>query len=556
MLRVLQTFVKRDSDYVEPGVQTMKFDSLTYPFSSRRSVVYAEKGMVATAQPLAAQAGLRILMQGGNAVDAAIATAACLTVVEPTANGIGGDAFAIISVNGKLHGLNASGYAPHGISREAVRARGHEKMPHLGVLPITVPGAPAGWVEMSRRFGRLPLEDVLKPAIDYAQNGYPLSPGVAHDWARAAKAYGAASDKAVASWFETFARGGFSAKPGARAYLPDHAATLMSIAKSAGESFYRGELAEKMAAFVQANGGFLTRDDLAAYAPEWVDPIGATYRGHTVWEIPPNGQGIIAQMALRILDSFLFAEFGSAHTVHVQLEAMKMAFSEGLREISDPRAMRVSVESLLSDAFARSRAARICEQALDPDPVTPHPGGTVYLATADGDGQMVSMIQSNYMGFGSGVVVPGTGISMQNRGHTFSLDESHVNRLEPGKKTYHTIIPGFLTKGDTPIGPFGVMGGFMQPQGHVQVIMNTLDFHMNPQAALDAPRWQWTAGKSVEVEHTMPAHVIEDLVRRGHDVRVQLAGRNFGRGQIIWRDEQGVFCGGTEARADGQIAAW
>ncbi|MHB1684307.1 MAG: gamma-glutamyltransferase family protein [Bacilli bacterium] len=535
----------------------MEFDPLYHPFHSRRATVYAKNGMVATSQSLAAQAGLAILKNGGNAIDAAIATAACLTVVEPTSNGIGGDAFALVWTKGALHGLNASGPAPQSLSIAAVKKAGHEKMPRYGLTPVTVPGAPAAWAELSARFGRLPLPEVLQPAVEYAEQGYPVSPALGKYWQAAYRNYSEHLKGAeFAAWFETFAPLGRAPKIGEMWSSPGHARTLREIAQSGARSFYEGELSAKIDQFCRSHGGYLSREDLQSYAPEWVEPIRTQYRGYDVWEIPPNGQGLVALIALNILNQFSFTEKDSVDTLHHQIEAIKLAFADGLAYITDAREMTMRVEDLLARNYAKKRSALIGDRAGDPMPGKPEMGGTVYLATADGEGNMVSYIQSNYMGFGSGIVVPGTGISLQNRGQTFSLNSEDANALAPGKKTYHTIIPGFLTKGDQAVGPFGVMGGFMQPQGHVQVIMNAIDFQLNPQAALDAPRWQWTQGRKVEVERGLPEHVIQALARKGHDISVALDSGGFGRGQIIWRDDAGVLAGGTEPRTDGGIAAW
>ncbi|SEN13119.1 gamma-glutamyltransferase family protein [Lihuaxuella thermophila] len=535
----------------------MKYDSLYYPYPSRRSAVYAKNGMVATSQPLAAQAGLEILKKGGNAIDAAIATAAALTVVEPTSNGIGGDAFALVWSEGRLHGLNASGPAPQSLSVAVLNKEGVREIPKYGFIPVTVPGAPAAWAELSAKFGKLPLTEVLRPAILYAENGYPLTPVLGSNWARAFRTYSQyLKGNEFKSWFETFAPNGRAPGIGEIWRSPAHARTLQSIAETKAESFYRGELAEKIDQFSKEYGGYLRAEDLAAFQAEWVNPIRVNYRGYDVWEIPPNGHGLVALMALNILKDFEFTERDTVDTYHKQIEAIKLAYADGKTFIADPRHMSVRVEDLLSDAYAEERRSLIGQEALEPLPGRPLQGGTVYLCTADGEGNMVSLIQSNYMGFGSGLVVPGTGIALHNRGHNFTLDPAHDNCLEPGKKPYHTIIPGFLTRGDQPVGPFGVMGGFMQPQGHVQVIMNTIDFHLNPQAALDAPRWQWIEGKTVELEHSVPAHIAEALARQGHHVKWAVGSGGFGRGQIIWRDEHGVLVGGTEPRTDGSIAAW
>ncbi|USG66391.1 gamma-glutamyltransferase family protein [Brevibacillus ruminantium] len=533
------------------------FDAMEYPYASRRMTTYARNGMVATSQPLAAQAGLDLLKKGGNAIDAAIATAACLTVVEPTSNGIGGDAFALVWVNGELHGLNASGPSPKGISIEAVKALGYEEMPTYGWIPVTVPGAPAAWAELSRRFGKLPLQEVLQPAIDYAENGFPLSPTLAHYWKLAFERFSQVGKGAeFAAWFDTFAPNGRPPKVGEIWRSPGHAETLRKIAETKGESFYSGELAEKIDAFSRQYGGFLRLHDLASYRPEWVKPISVHYRGYDVWEIPPNGQGLVALLALNILKGFTFNAKESVDTYHKQIEAIKLAFADGFRYITQEDKMSVRVADLLTEEYAAYRRTLISEEACIPEPGEPLASGTVYLAAADGEGNMVSFIQSNYMGFGSGVVVPGTGIALQNRGKNFSLDPHHANRLEPGKKSFNTIIPGFLTKNGQAVGPFGVMGGFMQPQGHVQVVMNTVDFLLNPQAALDAPRWRWIEGKTVEVEHHFPEHIALTLERKGHQIKWGMGPTGFGRGQIIWRDDQGVLIGGTDMRTDSCIAAW
>lgn len=536
------------------------FDPQLYRYPSQRNVVYGRKGMVATSQPLAAEAGLEMLKKGGNAIDAAIATAACLTVVEPTSNGIGSDCFAILSVKGKMYGLNGSGSAPKAISIESLREAGHkgEQLPEVGMEPVTVPGAPGGWAELSRKFGKLPLTEVLAPAIEYAENGFPLSPTLAKNWEIAYKKYKEMlKGEMFEPWFQTFAPSGRAPRAGEMWSSKDHARTLKLIAETEARAFYEGELAEKIDAFFKKHGGYLRKEDLAAYRPEWVTPIRINYRGYDVWEIPPNGSGVIALEALNILKGFDFVEKESVDTYHKQIEAMKLAFADGMTFVADPTKMTIPVESLLSDEYAAERRALIGEEALDPAPGKLPRGGTVYVAAADGEGNMISFIQSNYMGFGSAIVVPETGIAMQNRGHNFSLDPNHCNALEGGKRTYHTILPGFLTKDGIPVGPFGVMGGFMQPQGHVQVMMNTIDFGLNPQQALDAPRWMWVKGKTVRIERGIPAHIAIELQKRGHDIVISVDNNLFGRGQIIWRDpETGVLVGGTESRTDGHIAVW
>ncbi len=535
----------------------VEYDPLTYPHPSRRMAVFASRGAVATSQPLAAQAGLRILQQGGNAIDAAVATAACLTVVEPTSNGIGSDSFALVWTDGQLHGINSSGPAPANISIQKLKNEGHEEMPRYGWAPVTVPGAPAAWAELSRRFGQMPLSEVLQPAVEYAERGFPLSPVLGSAWNRAALRYSdVLKGEEFESWFDTFTPDGKAPEAGDIWRSPDHARTLASIGETQAESFYRGDIADRIDSFSRVHGGYLRKEDLADFQPQWVQPISIDYRGFEVWEIPPNGQGLVALLALNILKGFDFSVRDSLSTYHRQIEAIKLAFADGRKYITDPDDMSVEVEGLLSEDYAAERRKLIGSRALEPEAGEPPSGDTVYLAAADGDGNMVSFIQSNYMGFGSGLVVPDTGISLQNRGHTFSLDPSHDNSLGPGKRTYHTIIPGFLTRNGEAVGPFGVMGGFMQPQGHVQVVMNTVDFGLNPQAALDAPRWRWVRDKEVSLETQIPDHLAKLLYRRGHDVSWSLGSGGFGRGQIIWKNEKGALVAGSEPRADGLVAAW
>ena len=494
---------------------------------------------------------------GGNAIDAAIATAACLTVVEPTSNGIGGDAFVLVWVKDKLYGLNASGPAPQTISLEAVKRRGFQEMPKYGFIPVTVPGVPAAWAELSARFGKLPFEEVLKPAISYAKDGYPVSPVVSKYWAIAYRIFSEQlKGREFASWFSTFAPLGRAPRAGEMVQLSDHAVTLREIGNTKGESFYRGSIAEKIVDYSRQFDGYLEADDLARYKAEWVEPIKVAYRGYDVWEMPPNGHGLVALMALNILNGLTIDRGNPVDAYHKQIEAIKIAFADGQKHITDRRKMTVEVSDLLSQSYALERRNLIEDDAILPQGGKPNSGGTVYLATADKEGNMVSYIQSNYMGFGSGLVVPGTGIALHNRGKNFSLDEDHVNRLEAGKRPYHTIIPGFLTKNDKAIGPFGVMGAFMQPQGHVQLLVNMLDFKLNPQAALDAPRWQWKEGKKIDLEPGFPKYIAEALIRKGHDINMSFDSISFGRGQVIVRQENGVLVAGTEGRADSGVAAW
>ena len=513
--------------------------------------------MVATSQNLAAQAGLDILKKGGNAIDATIATAACLTVVEPCSNGIGGDNFALVWFKDKLHGLNSSGPAPKGISIEKVKQSGITKMPKFGWIPVTVPGAPAGWVELNKRFGTISLEETLAPAIDYAERGFPVSPQVGASWKRAYEIYREnLKEDQYQYWFETFAPMNRAPKIGEIIQLKDHGKTLREIARTNGDSFYNGRIAETIDSYSRKYNGFLRKEDLAGFKPQWVEPISVNYKGYDVWEIPPNGQGLVALMALNILKNDEISSLDKTEIYHRQIEAIKLAFSDGKKCITDPDYIKTTAQSLLNETYANDRRKLIREYASLPTPGKPPGGGTVYLATADNQGNMVSFIQSNYMGFGSVLVVPGTGISLQNRGHSFSLNPDHDNSLQPGKRTYHTIIPGFMTKDKKAIGPFGVMGGFMQPQGHLQVIMNTIDEKMNPQAALDAPRWQWMEGKKVLVEHGISPDIIQALKRKGHEVEYNYGYGTFGRGQIIWKDENDVLIGGTEPRTDGAVVTY
>ncbi|MGB0384765.1 MAG: gamma-glutamyltransferase family protein [Ardenticatenaceae bacterium] len=530
----------------------------SYPFPSQRMPVIACNGMVATSQPLAAQAGLTMLQKGGNAVDAAIATAVALTVLEPTSNGIGGDAFALVWDGARLHGLNASGRAPAALQAADLRDQGYEKMPANGWLPVTVPGAPAAWGDLHERFGRLPLDEVMAPAIAYAAEGHGVAPIVAYYWAKAGERFMSSDDPALAHWADTFARKGRTPKAGERWASPDHAQTLRLLATQGVREFYEGQLAEKIASFAKATGGLLSADDLAAHQSSWVEPISTSYHGHEIWEIPPNGQGLTALIALAILAGTDLPNHphGSIDSLHLQIEAMKLAFADAHRYIADPEKVDVPVAGLLDPAYIASRRDLIGPQARQPEAGTPPRGGTIYLCAADRDGMMVSYIQSNYMGFGSGLVVPGTGIALQNRGACFSLEAGHPNEAAGGKRSYHTIIPAFLTRGGQAVGPFGVMGGYMQPQGHLQVALSTIDHGLNPQAALDAPRWQVTDGLNVKLEKGFSEEVQPALAARGHDVQTLDKNGGFGRGQIIWRLDEGVLVAGSDQRADGAAVGW
>lgn len=533
------------------------FDGRNNRFTSQRPVTYGRRGMTATSQPLAAQAGMEILQKGGNAVDAAVAMAAALTVVEPTSNGIGGDNFAILWMKDGIHGMQASGSAPFALSPEVLRSKGHETMPKFGWAPVTVPGVPAGWAALVKSHGRLPLKTVLAPAIRLAEEGFPVSPVVGKYWARAFDIYKEAlKGPEYAAWFETFAPKGQPPAVGSIVTLPDHARTLKAIADSEGQAFYKGALADAMVEASKTQGGYLRQEDLDAFSVKWVEPLSVEYRGHTVWELPPHGQGISALMALKILEGVPLEGRSEEEICHLKMEALKLAQVDTLAHVTDARHMKVTPEELLDPDYIAGRRALLGEKALDPAPGAPRRGGTVYLAAGDGDGNLVSMIQSNYYGFGSGIVVPGTGIAMNNRGFEFHLEEDHINVLAPGKKPMNTIIPGFLSKDGKPLGAFGVMGGYMQPQGHLQVVSNLLDHGMNPQEALDAWRWQWIKGRTIQVEPDFPNPLAVALAGRGHEILPQLDTGGFGRGQIILRDPEGTLVGGTEKRCDGAVLAW
>ena len=540
----------------------VQFAPLAQRYPSQRFPIYAKGGMVNCSSPQAAAAGLEALRAGGNAMDAAVAAAAALTVVEPTSNGIGSDAFALIwsQREHRLYGLNASGPAPMLASIERVLADGNDKdgkMPTLGWTPVNVPGAPKAWAEISGRFGRLPLKAALAPAVRYAREGYPCAPNLAYMWQRAFARYSRVlSGPCFNAWFRTFAPQGRGPQAGELVTLPDHADTLEAIGETGADAFYTGDIARKIDAESRKFGGYLRYEDLAAYQAQWVEPIGVDYRGYRICEIPPNGQGIAALAALNILKEFTFTQRDCPETAHRQIEAMKMAFADVLDTVTDPVHMTVDYHALLDPAYGARRAAQMGDTAQVWTRILPPKSGTVYLCCADGEGNMVSYIQSNYMGFGSGIVVAGTGVSLQNRGADFSLDPAAANRLMPGKRSYHTIIPGFLMKDGEPVGPFGVMGGYMQPQGHVQVAMNYIDFAMDPQQALDAPRWQWMRDGRVTVESRFDAELARALKRRGHDIRLDLDTPSFGRGQMIVRLDNGVLVGGTESRTDSNIACW
>jgi gamma-glutamyltranspeptidase/glutathione hydrolase len=541
-----------------------------------RKPTYAPRGAVATSQPLAASAGLAALRRGGNAVDAALATAIALTVVQPGSNDIGGDMFAIVWDGNRLHGLNASGRSPAGLSREAVLDRiaqapspmsgalggtqstAARTMPSHGWLPVTVPGAPAGWRDLHDRFGALPFADLFEDAIAYAERGYPVSPTVAYHWDRSVRLIHAALDgPEFAHWPEVYTVDGVRApRAGERWQNPAAARTLRRIADTKAEAFYHGEIGRAIADFAARTSGLITVDDLAAHRSTWVDPISAEYRGYEVWELPPNGQGIAALLALNILSGYDLRGASLEDRLHWQVEAMKLAFADAHAYVADPACVSVPAEALLTKEYAASRRALIGDRAGTPAPGDPARGGTVYLCAADADGMMVSLIQSTYMGFGSHVTVPGVGFGLQNRGAGFALEPNHPNVVAPNKRPFHTIIPAFLTRGGEPVGPFGVMGGHMQPQGHVQVVLSTVDDGLDPQAALGVPRWYWHAGRSVYVEPQLAelaggSAALDALRRRGHEISAAESPAVFGYGQAIWRTPGAGYVTGSEPRADG-----
>jgi gamma-glutamyltranspeptidase/glutathione hydrolase len=528
----------------------MQFD-WHLPYPSRRQPILA-RNAVATSQPLATQAGVAMLQRGGNAVDAALATAIALTVVEPCSNGIGSDLFAMVWDGNELAGLNASGRSPAAVTPARYADRG--EMPQRGWEPVTIPGAVSGWAALSQRFGALPFADLFVPAIRYAQDGYAVSPIVAGKWALAADVL--PHDLGFA---EHFLPRGRAPGPGEIFSCPSMARTLTRIATTGGNAFYRGELAEAMAAHAGAHGALHTAADFAAHTLDWVTPLGLDYGGATVHEIPPNGQGIAALMALGILRAFDIASLppDSIASQHLQIEAMKLAFADAHRYVSDPRTMELPPAALLDPDYLASRARLIDrDRAQDFGPGQPPRGGTVYLCAADERGMLVSLIQSNYMGFGSGVVVPGTGISLQNRGAGFSLVAGHPNEIGGGKRPFHTIIPGFLTRGGAPLAAFGVMGGPIQPPGHVQTMVRLLTHGMNPQAALDAPRWKLNGGISVDLEASASPELRAGLVALGHEIKaVADSYMDFGAGQMIVRIDGG-YAAASDCRRDGQAAGY
>ena len=527
-----------------------------YPQASTRRVILGRRGAVATSQPLATAAGLQMLIAGGNAVDAALAMAIALTVVEPTSNGIGSDAFALVW-EGQLQGLNASGRSPQALKPEIFA--GQTQVEPLGWPAVTIPGAVSAWRALWQRWGKLPFEQLFEPGIRLAEEGFPVSPLIAALWREAEDTFLPLEDPLYQAFKSTFFPYHRAPRAGEIWASPDHGKTLRSIARTGGESFYSGEIAEQIAAFAAETGGLITLEDLKSHQADWVEPISTDYRGYTISEIPPNGQGIGALMALNILEGFEFApsQFHSAERYHRQIEAMKLAFADIYRHVADPDNMQVSCAEMLDKSYGQNRRALISERAIPlAKPGLPK-GGTIYLAASDGD-LMISFIQSNFVGFGSGIVIPGTGIALQDRGHGFTLEEGHPNQVGPHKRPFHTIIPGFLSQEGQPLGPFGVMGGSMQPQGHLQVVMNLIDAGLNPQAALDAPRWRFLKDNQVMIEAAVPEPIRSELEERGHDLLVVEPGHvneyGFGRGQVILAQDQ-TLVAGSEPRSDGLAMA-
>lgn len=541
----------------------MKQFNWANPYPTIRIPVFA-RNVVSTSHPLAAQAGLRMLLKGGSAVDAVIAAAAAITLVEPVSCGLGGDAFAIVWDGKTLQGLNASGYAPKAWDidyfkkKYGVDVNGLAKAPKRGVDAITVPGVVAGWAALHERYGKLPFAELMEPAIEIAERGYAVPPVVAQKWAAAVPEL-----KDQPGFANTFMPDGRAPEVGERFVFKDVAQTLKRIGASLGRDMYEGEIAEKLVSFIREHGGAHTLEDFRQYRPEWVTPISKNYRGYTLHEIPPNGQGISALQALGMLEHFDIANMkvDSVESQHVQIEAMKLAMADLYRYVSDPRSMEVTASQMLDDAYLAERAKLIdMSRATHFSPGIPPTGGTIYLTAADENGMMVSFIQSNYMGFGSGVVVPGTGVSFQNRGVGFSMDPKSANAVEGHKRPFHTIIPGFLTRDGEPVMSFGVMGGDIQPQGHLQTVIRMVDYHQQPQAACDAPRWKVNRDFTLDVESTMRAPTIEGLQKLGHSLKaIDDPYMDFGSGQFIWRLSKDLIDGyvvASDSRRDGQAVGF
>jgi len=561
--------------WVIPGLlascQLLAADRVTgYAFATR-SEVMAPHGMVATSQPLATQIGLDVLKHGGTAVDAAIAANAALGLMEPTGSGVGGDLFAIVwdQQSQKLHGYNGSGRSPQALTLQWFKDHGYQDIPPLGPLPVSVPGCVDGWFALHDKFGKLPMKDLLAPTIAYARNGFPLTELIAYYWGLSVPRL-----SPYPGFKEQFTRAGRAPQKGEMWTNPNLARTLERLAKGGREAFYRGEIAATIAAYIKAQGGFLSAEDLARHHGEWVAPVAVDYRGYQVWELPPNGQGIAALEMLNLLEGFDLKAFGfgSVDYLHVLTEAKKLAFADRARYFADPAFAALPISGLLSKAYAQERRQLIrmdrAAAAVDAGHPPLDAGDTIYLTTADQYGNMVSLIQSNYRGMGSGMAPPGLGFILQDRGEMFVLQDGHPNAFAPGKRPFHTIIPAFITKDGKPWVSFGVMGGAMQPQGHVQIVTNLIDFGMNLQEAGDAPRLQHEGsteptgqvtamadGGEVNLETGFAYETVRGLMQRGH--QVTYANGPYGGYQAIrWDAEQKVYIGASEGRKDGQAAGY
>ncbi len=536
------------------------------PFVTRSEVI-AQHGMAATSQPLATQIALDILKSGGNAIDAAIAANALLGLVEPTGSGMGGDLFAIIwdAKSQKLYALNSSGWSPKSLSLQYFKEKGYKKIPAFGPLPVTVPGAVAGWFAMHDKFGSMPMKKILQPAINYARNGFPMTELIAYYMERSGYFL-----QKYPGFKETYMPNGHTPRKGEIFKNPDLANTLEKIAKGGRDAFYKGEIAKTIDKFIHEQGGFLSYDDLAEFEPEWVEPVSTNYRGYDVWEIPPNGQGIAALQILNILEQFDIKSmgFGSADYIHLFTEAKKLVFEDRAKYYADMKFAKVPVDWLISKEYAKQRAKLINMNRASRhyDAGELEQGNTIYMTVADKYGNMVSLIQSNYRGMGSGMIPTGLGFMLQDRGELFSLQEGHNNVFAPRKRPFHTIIPAFITKNGKPYISFGVMGGAMQPQGHAQIVVNLIDFGMNLQEAGDAPRIRHSGSSQpdygnmqdqgwLEMESGFTYEVIRDLMRRGHKIKYSLGG--YGGYQAIMYDAVNkVYYGASESRKDGQAAGY
>jgi gamma-glutamyltranspeptidase/glutathione hydrolase len=551
-------------------------DRVTGKTHATRSEVIAANGMVATSQPLATQIGLQILKDGGNAIDAAIAANAALGLMEPTGNGIGGDLYAIIwhAKSQKLYGLNASGRSPKSLSRKKLMAElknlDRNDIPPYGMLPISVPGTVDGWFEMHEKFGQMDMGNILQPSIDYANRGFPVSELIAYYWQRSVPRL----SPQPGSFKDTFTIDGKAPRKGQIFSNPELANTLSIIAKQGRSAFYQGEIAEKIDIFMKQNGGYISREDLAEHSSTWVEPVSTNYRGYDVFELPPNGQGITALQMLNMLEPYNLAEMGflSEQSLHLMTEVKKLAFEDRAKFYADTEFYNAPIDGLISKAYAVERNKLIGDNAakrVDAGNPALYQGDTIYLTTADKDGNMVSLIQSNYRGMGSGVVVPGLGFVFQDRGQLFSLDENHANTYQPNKRPFHTIIPAFVMKDGKPLISFGLMGGAMQPQGHVQIVTNIVDFGMNLQEAGDATRWQHFGstepteaqgntlvdGGQLVIESDIPYQTIRGLMQRGHKIGFDMGGYG-GYQAIMWDEKEKVYYGASESRKDGQAAGY